>query len=111
MLTAQKLQMPPVMNERPPDDNQSGTIVRNPELCGILPENQKLAFVDIGLDSSRRRRLILVREADGTLRHAAASERDRLNQIFFPLPGRKLRVPSMFEDANLEVNLPSFFHS
>lgn len=103
MLTSQKLQMPPVMNERPPGDHENSIITRNPELCGILPANQKLAFVDIGLDSSRRRRLMLIREADGTLRHAHSSERDRLNQIFFPLPGRRLRTPSLFRDANLEV--------
>uniref|UniRef100_A0A5K3ERU6 GPI mannosyltransferase 1 n=1 Tax=Mesocestoides corti TaxID=53468 RepID=A0A5K3ERU6_MESCO len=103
MLTAQKLQMPPVMNKRPLDDPLGSVIKRNPELCGILPANQKLAFVDIGLDSSPRRRLILIREADGTLRHATASERDRLNQIFFPLPGRRLRTPMLFRDGNLEV--------
>lgn len=103
MLTSQKLQMPPVMNERPSDDHESSIISRNPELCGILPANQKLAFVDIGLDSSRRHRLMLIREADGTLRYADASERDRLNQIFFPLPGRRLRTPSLFQDTNLEV--------
>ncbi|KAL5113088.1 28S ribosomal protein S22 mitochondrial [Taenia crassiceps] len=110
MLTSQKLQMPPVMNERLPDDQENSIIVRNPELCGILPANQKLAFVDIGLDSSRRRRLILIREADGTLRHAHSSERDRLNQIFFPLPGRRLRTPSLFRDANLEVALKKGLH-
>lgn len=105
MLTSQKLQMPPVMNERPQQSIEDCVIDRNPDLCGLLPANQKLAFVDIGLDSSRRKRLMLIREADGTLRHAAASERDRLNQIFFPLPGRCLRTPSMFEDANIEVIL------
>lgn len=110
MLTSQKLQMPPVMNERSPDDHKDSVIARNPGLCGILPANQKLAFVDIGLDSSRRRRLILIREADGTLRHAYASERDRLNQIFFPLPGRRLRTPSLFRDANLEVALKNGLH-
>ncbi|KAM7540436.1 hypothetical protein Aperf_G00000029719 [Anoplocephala perfoliata] len=110
MLTSQKLQMPPVMNERPPDDHESSVISRNPELRGILPANQKLAFVDIGLDSSRRRRLILIREPDGILRHADASERDRLNQVFFPLPGRRLRTPSLFRDANLEVALKNGFH-
>nr|CDS34535.1 28S ribosomal protein S22 mitochondrial [Hymenolepis microstoma]CUU97824.1 28S ribosomal protein S22 mitochondrial [Hymenolepis microstoma] len=110
MLTSQKLQMPPVMNERPSDDRESLIISRDSELCGILPANQKLAFVDIGLDSSRRRRLMLIREADGTLRHADASERDRLNQVFFPLPGRRLRTPSLFRDANLEIALKNNFH-
>ncbi|KAL5971622.1 28S ribosomal protein S22 mitochondrial [Taenia solium] len=110
MLTSQKLQMPPVMNERLPDDHENSIISRNPELCGILPANQKLAFVDIGLDSSRRRRLMLIREADGTLRHAHSSERDRLNQIFFPLPGRRLRTPSLFRDANLEAALENGLH-
>ncbi|VDO05870.1 unnamed protein product [Rodentolepis nana] len=110
MLTTQKLQMPPVMNERPSDDRENLIISRDSELCGILPANQKLAFVDIGLDSSRRRRLMLIREADGTLRYADASERDRLNQVFFPLPGRRLRTPSLFRDANLETALKNNFH-
>ena len=105
MLTSQKLQMAPVMNERPPDDNQNLIIDQNPELCGILPANQKLAFVDIGLDSSRRHRLMLIREANGILRHANASERDRLNQVFFPLPSRRLRTPSRFREHNLEVHI------
>ncbi|VDL18600.1 unnamed protein product [Hymenolepis diminuta] len=110
MLTSQKLQMPPVMNGRPPDDHKNSIISRDPELCGILPANQKLAFVDIGLDSSRRRRLMLIREANGTLRYADASERDRLNQVFFPLPGRRLRTPSLFRDSNLEIALNNNFH-
>ncbi|VDM19141.1 unnamed protein product, partial [Hydatigera taeniaeformis] len=110
MLTSQKLQMPPVMNERSPDDYENSVITKNPELRGILPANQKLAFVDIGLDSSPRRRLMLIREADGTLRYAYSSERDRFNQIFFPLPGRRLRTPSLFRDANLEVALNNGLH-
>ena len=97
--------MPPVMNERPPDKHQDLIIAQNPELCGVLPSNQKLVFVDIGLDSSRRRRLVLIRDASGALRYANSSERDRLNQIFFPLPGRRLRTPSLFQDANIEVNI------
>lgn len=103
MLTAQKLQMPPVMNPRISQTHESLVIRRDPELCGILPANQKLTFVDIGLDSSRRKRLMVVREPNGILRHADLSERDRLNQIFFPLPGKQLKPPSMFSDDNLVV--------
>ncbi|VDL88907.1 unnamed protein product, partial [Schistocephalus solidus] len=108
-LTAQKLQMPPVMNPRV-DNLEDNIIVRDPHLCGLIPGNQKLVFVDIGLESTRRRRLMVVREADGTLRHANAFERDRLNQVYFPLPGRRLRVPSMLRTPNFEASLRSGRH-
>ncbi|VDK83231.1 unnamed protein product [Dibothriocephalus latus] len=108
-LTAQKLQMPPVMNPRV-DTLEDNIIVRDPNLCGLLPGNQKLVFVDIGLESTRRQRLMVIREADGTLRHANASERDRLNQVYFPLPGRRLRVPSMLRTPNFEAALSSGRH-
>ncbi|KAL7062171.1 hypothetical protein AAHC03_01280 [Spirometra sp. Aus1] len=109
VLTAQKLQMPPVMNPRV-DNLEENIIVRDPNLCGLLPGNQKLVFVDIGLESTRRQRLMVIREADGTLRHANASERDRLNQVYFPLPGRRLRVPSMLRTPNFEATLRSGRH-
>nr|VZI06813.1 unnamed protein product [Spirometra erinaceieuropaei] len=109
VLTAQKLQMPPVMNPRV-DNLEENIIVRDPNLCGLLPGNQKLVFVDIGLESTRRQRLMVIREADGTLRHANPSERDRLNQVYFPLPGRRLRVPSMLRTPNFEATLRSGRH-
>lgn len=48
-------------------------------------------------------RIIVVRETDGTLREADWHERDRINQIYNPLPGRELRTPLMFSPQYLEV--------
>ena len=33
-----------------------------------------------------------MREQDGILRKAKGDERDRLNQIYFPQPGRKVKL-------------------
>lgn len=50
-----------------------------------------------------QKRLIVARDPDGTLRHANMSERFRMNQIYFPIQGRKLRTPRMFEPEYLKV--------
>lgn len=52
-------------------------------------------------------RHIVVRETDGTLRHARWSERDRMNQIYFPKKDRQHIFPSLLKDENLPVRLPS----
>lgn len=45
----------------------------------------------------------MVREPDGTLRKATWEERDRLVQVYFPKPGRRLAPPFMFKEENLKV--------
>lgn len=62
----------------------------------------KYVITDItyGLDDTDR--TIVVRQIDGTLENADAAIRKRINQIYFPLQGRKIRVPRMFETANLK---------
>ncbi|CAL8095539.1 unnamed protein product [Calicophoron daubneyi] len=99
--TSQRLQMPPVLASRPEDDHGK-VISEDKKLQGLFPHNHKFVFTDISTNKTPRNRLIVIREPTGVLRHASASERDRINQIYFPLPGRKLRVPSMFEPDNLK---------
>lgn len=53
-------------------------------------------------------RLIVVREPDGTLREANKDERHRMNQLYFPVKGRSLYHPRMFQPENLKVNHASF---
>lgn len=52
---------------------------------------------------SFQKRLIVVREPDGKLRHASLNERCRFLQIYFPMEGRKVFAPKMFEEEFLEV--------
>ncbi|XP_049774410.1 28S ribosomal protein S22, mitochondrial isoform X2 [Schistocerca cancellata] len=61
------------------------------------PEYKFMSTEEVNKD-----RLIVARDPDGTLRHADRDERFRCNQIYFPLPGRKLRTPHMFEEQNLK---------
>lgn len=53
-----------------------------------------------------KERFIVVREPDGTLRKATWEERDRLVQVYFPKPGRRLVPPLMFREENLKVGEP-----
>ena len=48
-------------------------------------------------------RSITVREPSGRLRKAAWEERDRMNFIYFPKPGRKYEMPELLKDERLEV--------
>jgi small subunit ribosomal protein S22 len=48
----------------------------------------KYVFTDITFGVHDRKRLIVVREPDGTLRDAEGDERDRLNQVPGTLGGR-----------------------
>lgn len=79
----------------------------NPKLIskdpGMLSFSQsKVVITDItyGIDDAER--TIVVRQRDGTLENADAKIRKRINQIYFPLEGRKVRVPRMFEPENLK---------
>ena len=50
-----------------------------------------------------QKRMISVREPDGTLRTANWDERGRINQIFLPVDGRSVAMPKMFEEPHLTV--------
>jgi small subunit ribosomal protein S22 len=46
----------------------------------------------------------VVREPNGILRQANWHERDKMNQIYFPVKGRKLHMPPLFLSENLQVD-------
>ena len=50
-----------------------------------------------------QKRKVVVRDPDGILREASWEEKQKMCQIFFPTPGRKIKEPKMFEEANLQV--------
>ena len=65
-------------------------------------DTAKYMFVDSKLGVHDRDRLMVTREPSGTLRHMTEEERERLNQIYFPKPGRRIKPPVLFEIENLE---------
>lgn len=92
------LQMPPVVRAR---IDQFVPLEKNVALEGH--DTAKYVFTDITYGLKDRERFIVIREPDGTLRHATWKERDRMLQTFFPRPERKLKKPKMFEDEYLRV--------
>jgi len=67
-----------------------------------LFDTSKYVITDItyGIDDADR--TIVVRQLDGTLETADSKIRKRINQTYFPLQGRKVRPPRMFEQENLK---------
>ena len=53
-------------------------------------------------------RLMVVREPCGKLRHANSTERTRILQAYFPVRGRTIHQPKMFEETQLEVKIRLF---
>lgn len=90
------LQMPPVVAVRKEIDK---IISYDPALQG--PETSDLVFTDITFGVPNSRRLIVIRQPDGALRHANWSVRTRMNQLYFPSIGRQIHCPKMFEEQNL----------
>ena len=45
-----------------------------------------------------------MREPNGKLRMASHDERDRMLQVYFPVPGRMYATPEMFQEQNIEVS-------
>ncbi|KAK1116504.1 hypothetical protein K0M31_018968 [Melipona bicolor] len=86
-----RIQMPPVVKIR---SKEPKVLVKEPELQGY--EETNLVFTDISFGKSNRNRIIVVRETNGTLRHANSNERHRMNQIYFPITGREMHTPRMF---------------
>lgn len=130
---AKMLQMPPV---KYPAEHRPKVLDQDPALQGFLDPSVKVILVDatpgysdvVSVFGSKRRessylhskfppphshqeRLIVVREADGTLREATREERHRSNQIFYPVEERSIELPKMLEDPHIEVgrsNLTTF---
>lgn len=57
-------------------------------------------FTDITYGISDKDRTIVVRHPDGTLENASPDIRKRMNSIYFPITGRKLRPPRMLTDPD-----------
>lgn len=91
------LQMPPVLPARKPVNT---ILSYDPAIQGL--ETARLVFTDITFGVPDLKRLIVIREPDGTLREADWDVRDRLNQAYFPRPGREMLCPKMFEDEYLK---------
>nr|XP_022913535.1 28S ribosomal protein S22, mitochondrial [Onthophagus taurus] len=91
------IQIPPVIKIRKPIDV---IISCDPALKGL--EESKMVFTDITFGLNNSERLIVIREPCGTLRHADWDTRERMNQIYFPLQGKKYRIPQMFQDIYFE---------
>ncbi|CAF3873524.1 unnamed protein product [Rotaria sordida] len=92
-----KLQMPPVLSEA----NENIEILEKDEMLSGFSTSKHL-FIDISLGIPIRDRLIVARDIDGTLRTATLDEKRRMRQIYFPIVGRELIMPKMFEDEHLE---------
>ncbi|XP_052896546.1 28S ribosomal protein S22, mitochondrial [Anopheles moucheti] len=91
------LQMPPVVQEQK-------------DICRIISKDgalkalstSKFVFTDITYGLKNSQRSIVVRHPDGTLQEAPYEMRKRLNQIYFPLNGRSIHQPPMFEHVYLQ---------
>lgn len=92
-----QLQMPPIVKQREPIQE---VLSRDPALIGFT--NCAYVFTDISYGLSDRKRFIVVRDADGTLRQASWEERDRMNAIYNPKPARKQLSYRVFEEENLK---------
>jgi len=93
----QKLQMPPLLQDREPINN---ILSVNPEIQGF--DTSKYVFTDITFGLPNRKRKVVVRDPEGVLKEASWEEKQRMCQIYFPIPGRKLKTPKMFEDEHLQ---------
>lgn len=92
------LQMPPVVK------TQADTVKvlnEDPALEGL--NDHKYVFTDISYGICNKDRIIVVRDPDGTLRHANRNERHRMNQVYFPMVGREFHTPKMFYDPYFKV--------
>jgi len=94
------LQMPPVMSER---KDEVKVLEHDPAIVGF--DSARYVFTDITFGIHDRDRIIVVRESDGTLRSASWSERDRMNQTYFPTEGRKFKPSSIFHLETLKETL------
>nr|CAG4644196.1 EOG090X0AW0 [Lepidurus arcticus] len=92
-----KLQMPPLLAERQRIDE---VLSFDPELQGL--DTSSYIFTDITYGVSDRKRIIVVRDPDGTLRKAGWQERAKMNQIYFPQRGRQVNSPKVFQEEYLQ---------
>ncbi|XP_043260361.1 28S ribosomal protein S22, mitochondrial [Colletes gigas] len=87
------LQIPPVVKAR---SDTIEILATDAALRGY--DQSKFVFTDISYGGRTRDRLIVVREPDGTLRHANTNERNRMTQVYYSVDHREIHVPKMFYD-------------
>lgn len=75
-------------------------ISKDPGIDKFSPSKYVFTDITYGIDDAER--MIVVRQIDGTLEYVDAATRKRINQIYFPQQGRKIRMPRMFEPDNLK---------
>lgn len=91
------LKMPPVMIEREEIDE---VVAYDEYLDGF--EECNIAFVDISEDIPKNERFMVVREPNGLLRKSKWNERDRYQQVYFPIEGRHIvNKPWLFSDLSM----------
>lgn len=91
------LQIPPIVPIRTP---RYKIYSEDPALKGL--ETANFVFTDITFGVKNAERLIVVRDTDGTLKEADWSLRDRINQVYFPMKHREIKIPKLFDEENLE---------
>ncbi|XP_046742511.1 28S ribosomal protein S22, mitochondrial [Diprion similis] len=91
-----RLQMPPVVKKI----NDTPNILSHDRALQ-KHDTAKFVFTDITYGIPNVERFIVVRDPDGILRNADARERHRMNQIYFPLEGREVDVPKLFQENYL----------
>jgi small subunit ribosomal protein S22 len=92
------LQMPPVL---PPRKDIKKVIGFDAYLQGLDPDNSTIILTDISLNGNDRDRLVICRDPDGTLRYGNWEERSKVNNAYFPTPGRTHKIPPLFIDRNV----------
>ncbi|XP_055838236.1 28S ribosomal protein S22, mitochondrial [Episyrphus balteatus] len=97
------LQMPPVVMVK---QDQQKIISQDPALKNFA--DSKFVITDITFGIKQNQRKVIVRQIDGTLEYAPIETTKRMIQTYFPLPGRKIRTPRMFEEKNLQKCLDEF---
>lgn len=95
-----RIQMPPVVKM---SDDKVKVLAEDYQLTGYSTCNY--VFTDVTLGVKSKDRIIVVREPNGTLRHAKQNERSRMNQVYFPIEGKEMVTPKMFYDPYLTVSV------
>lgn len=91
------LQMPPVVKVM---EEKRKIISTDPAMKNFSENSFVFTDVTFGLKNSDR--AVVIRHPDGVLEEAPYDVRKRVYQIYFPMIGRKFRVPKMFEQENLK---------
>ncbi|EDV91018.1 28S ribosomal protein S22, mitochondrial [Drosophila grimshawi] len=91
------LQMPPVVKVK--EDAQDALITKDAALKDFA--DTKYVFTDITFGLRNSERKVVVRDVDGSLSYASLDTRKRMNQLYFPLDGRRSYTPRMFSKPEL----------